>query len=173
MENQELVAHPNFILKTMRDVSKDEGFKFISHPKDFDCFTEWDDANCGINTKEYEARFHLRQMPGCCAVLIIHYVEVRPYSQEIFDQVLQYIEEGAYRAGFGSVMMAQVVRADEDMPDCWDFEPWFYCIGRGWEYDAPFLNAKSGNLVVYLTKDLKQPGRMPGLEFPVPPKNGS
>lgn len=170
MEDRRLVAHPNLILKTMRDVGKDVGFRFISHPKDFNCFSEWDDANCLIITKEYRARFHLQQMPGCCAALIIHHVEVRPYSQKTFDQVLKYIEEGACQAGFGSVMMAQVVPPLKyDVRFKWEDEPWIKCLERAWQASEPFRNAKSGNLVIYLTKDLGQYGKRHGLEFQVHP----
>jgi len=37
----------------------------------------------------------------------------------------------------------------------------------GWVMSEPFINAKSGNKVVYLTKNLDQKGKVGGLEIEV------
>jgi len=81
----------------------------------------------------------------------------------LFNHVLELIEQAAHEAGFGSVMMTQVVPAYSKM--FWKQEAWIKCLDRKWIASPAFRNAKSGNLVVYLTKDLEQKGKRQGLEF--------
>lgn len=162
-----LVGHPNLILETMRDVCAAENYEFLSNIKDFYDGNEWDDVFCRIvSEKEFQSTFQLQQMPGCCAVLVVHHVETFPYSQKIFDKVLQLIETGAYEAGFGSVLMAQVTPQGD--PENYSREPWALCVGR-WDISHPFVNAKSGNPCVYLTRNLEQPGKRQGLEIKIKP----
>ena len=58
--------------------------------------------------------------------------------------------------------MTQVVPAYTEY--MWKKEPWHQVLSRGWRRSDPFRNAKSGNLVVYLIKDLEQPAKREGLE---------
>lgn len=156
------VFHDNIILHTLHELSQDRGFELWSSPEVLDRLNEWDPIKCRIETKYFDAGFDLQQCPGCCAVLILSYIKVRPYSQEHFNQVVEIVEDAAKLAGFGSVLMTQVVPAYSKM--LWKDEPWIKCLDRGWVASEPFRNGKSGNLCVYLTKDLKQPGKVKGLE---------
>lgn len=160
-----LVDHPNIILETMKNLEGKHGFIFTSQPESFKHHSEWGMVECDLESDEFQSSFNLQQMPGCCAVLVVSYVKVWPLTQARFDRVLQLIEEAAKEAGFGSVAMTQVV--PKFSPMFWQEEPWILCIEpkRGWLYSKPFVNAKSGNAVVYLTKDLKQPGKRAGLEI--------
>ena len=160
--NRRFVGHPNLILETLGELSKENGWKFDSKPKRLFPHSEWDDIFCTLQAKDFGGNFAVQQMPGCCAVLIVHHVNPREHSQEMFDALLQQIEIAAYAAGFGSVMMAQVV--NHGLRD-WDKEPWALCLKREWLMSDPFVNAKSGNPVVYLTKNMHQPGKRAGLEI--------
>ena len=159
------VLHPNFILEALNELSQGGEFQFKSNPRKLDAEREWHDIFCNLDTKDIESHFHLQQCPGCCAVLIVSYVRVHPWTQQSFDAVLQIIEEAAKMAGFGSVMMSQVVPNYSKM--FWKEEAWIKCLDRGWEPSKAFRNGKSGNLVAYLTKDLEQKDKRKGLEFPV------
>ena len=162
---QALVGHPNLILETLKDVLDEKGFHFRSTPKELHGGNEWNSIHCAIDSKELGANFDLQQCPGCCAVLTVSYVRVDPWSFESFNYVLELIEEAAFKAGFGSVMMTQVVPAYSKM--LWKQEAWIKCLDRKWVASPAFRNAKSGNLVVYLTKDLEQKGKKQGLEFKI------
>lgn len=160
---QEVVGHPNLILETMWDIVEAKGYTFKSNPKRLQAFNEWDGISCWFAMEGLEATFKLQQMPGCCAVLTVSYVNVRPYTQENFDTVLKVIEEAAYEAGFGSVVLTQCVRPDLNHQN----ESWVKCLDRGWVISNPFVNAKSGNSVVYITKDMEQPGKRAGMEIAI------
>lgn len=146
-------AHPNFFLREMNKLSEEQGFRFSSDPKDFNALNEWDRAICEIKDGNKGGVFQVQQMPGCCAVLTVFYVYPRPMVQEQFIATLDKIELAAKKAGFGSLLMAQTGK----------FEDWNWL--DGWEISESFINAKSGNGVMYLTKDLEQPGKVKGLEF--------
>ncbi len=165
MPERSLVGHPNLILETLREILEERGFDFKSTPKELHGFNEWNIVHCEIHHKDLWAGFDLQQCPGCCAVLVISYVKTDPWSFGAFNHVLELIEQAAHEAGFGSVMMTQVVPAYSKM--FWKQEAWIKCLERKWVASPAFRNAKSGNLVVYLTKDLEQKGKKQGLEFKI------
>ena len=166
MDDRFAFAHPNLILKELNTLARENNFHFNSVPGELYPHNEWNSVQCSMSLEEYDdAAFMLQQMPGCCAMLTISYVRVHPNSQEQFDKVLQRIEQAAYRAGFGLVTLTQVVPMYSRM--FWKHEPWFRCLDRGWQASEPFRNAKSGNLCVVITKDLKQLAKREGLEHRV------
>lgn len=136
----------------MNKLADEQGFWFSSDPGFFDGRNEWDRAICEIKDGNKGGVFQVQQMPGCCAVLTVFYVYPRPMVQEQFLVILNKIELAAKKAGFGSLLMAQTGK----------LEDWLWL---DWEISQPFMNAKSGNNVMYLTKDLNQPGKVKGLEF--------
>lgn len=160
------VDHPNYILETLAEIAQEKGYEFESQPdyKEGN-FNDWNAMYCRLHTPQTHVDFQLQQMPGCCAVLVLSYVKPRPYSQENFDAIVSLVEEAAKDAGFGSVAMTQCVPAFSKM--LWDKEPWIKTLDRGWIASEAFINAKSGNKVVYLTKDLKQNHKIKGLEVRV------
>jgi hypothetical protein len=174
MPKRILVGHPNIILETMLEVAQKEGFTFES---DLDSYIGedigWAEVHGHLYGKEdiKKARFQLNQCPGCCAILVVSYVVVYPWTQNNFDKVIQIIEAAAFEAGFGSVMQTQTVPAYSKM--FWKQEPWIMCLERGWKASEAFMNAKSGNLVTYLTKSLDQKGKKDGLEVLSQPPAGS
>ena len=149
------MGHPNLILETLAEVAKERKIEFFSVPQFLDGRNEWDEIYVELKTKQFVAQFQLQQMPGCCGVLVVFYVNVNPWTKENFQKVLKSIAEAAYQAGFGSLLMAQVVHKDE----IWQ--------GLPWKVSEPFVNAKSGNRVVYLTLDLGQKEKREGLEVEV------
>jgi hypothetical protein len=160
------VAHPNLILETLGDLCKERGYKFESTPKELFPHNEWQEVHCYIETPEMWMGFSVQQHPGCCAILDLSYVKVKPWSQGNFDFAMQTVEEAAFNAGFAAVMMTQVVPAYSKM--LWKHEPWIQGLDRGWQATVPPMrNAKSGNLVTILLKDLEQVGKRQGFEFPV------
>jgi hypothetical protein len=152
---RQLVGHPNIILTTLAEACVLRNWEFSSDPEEMDDKKEWDNIWCKVWNKEFFGAFQVQQMPGCCAVLIVHHLRTDPDTREIFDTVLKMIEEAAFEAGFGSVMMAQVTFIDRKNQPVFKREPWAFCVGR-WDMSVPFINAKSGNPVVYLTKNLGQ-----------------
>lgn len=165
MPRQIGVGHRNVIIQAMKDNQHDLGYKFGSEPKHMEFFNEWNQIQCGLETPDFQANFQLQQMPGCCAVLVLSYIRCHPYTQENIDKVIEIVEKAAFDAGFGSVIMTQVVPAFSQM--LWKGEPWIKCLNREWKASPAFRNAKSGNLVTYLSKDLAQPRKRPELEEPV------
>lgn len=151
------VLHPNLILEALYKLRKEGGFELRSVPRKLNPKNEWESIFCHIDMIDMEAEFSLQQMPGCCAVLVVSYVRVSLPTQANFIRVLEIVEVAAKNAGFGSVVMTQVVPAFN----------WFPCLGHGWICSKPFRNAKSGNMVIYLTKDLQQEGKKQGFEFRV------
>ncbi len=160
------VLHPNLILETLKDICDERGYSLESVPKKLDRENEWKDVYCTIEGKEFQTRFDVQQHPGCCAILDLSYVKVYPWSQEAFDFVMQLVEEAAFNAGFATVMMTQYVPGYSKL--LWKHEPWIKGLDRGWLFIPPMRNAKSGNLVTILTKDLGQKGKVQGLEFGMP-----
>jgi hypothetical protein len=166
MPKRRLIGHSNIILETLSEVAEREGFKLHSDlPIGRDI--GWDEAQVRLESEDLYVGFQLNQCPGCCAILIMSYVNMDHFTQGNFDYVLQMVEEAAFEAGFGSLMQTQVVPAYT--PSTWRREPWIMCLdkGRGWAASPAFMNAKSGHLCVYLTKDLGHKRKMNGLEFPV------
>jgi hypothetical protein len=147
--------HPNFFLREMKNLAFADDFGFLSEPKDFTPLNEWEQAYCTIEVSGVRGTFQIQQMPGCCAVLVVFFVRPIEPTRENFLKILSKIEVAAKSAGFGSLLMAQVgTEAD-----------WNWMFLAGWILSEPFTNAKSGNKVLYLTKDLGQPGKVSGLEF--------
>jgi len=163
MRRRILVGHSNLILATLSEECEMKEWKFKSNPEELHGQNEWDNCQCVVWSKDFEWRFGVQQMPGCCAVLILHHVNAAPYTRENVNMAIELVERAAYKAGFGSVQMAQVVRLDGNGRPIVLPEPWAHCIRR-WKVSAQFINAKSGNAVVYLTKNLDQPGKRAGFE---------
>jgi hypothetical protein len=155
-------AHPNFIIKSFRELCQERGYNFESNPRDFNGRSEWSTVAMHVETEEFEAGFEVAQHPGCCAILDMSYIKVHPFNKTTFDAVVQLAEQAAYDAGFGAIMLTQVVPAFSKM--LWKDEPWIKCLDRGWMAAPVFRNAKSGNLVTIITKDLGQKEKKEGLE---------
>jgi len=161
-EERSLVFHPNYILDALGEMAQENGWKMESQPRRAEFHNEWGQMEVELifNKKEF-ATFKVQQLPGCCAVLVANHIMPSVFTREAFDDVLTVIETAAFKAGFGSLMMAQVLNKAEDFSR----EVWSKCIeGGDWITSVPFVNAKSGNKVVYLTKNLGQPGQRSGLE---------
>jgi hypothetical protein len=161
---QHELEHRNYITKMLRDMAKREGYDFESDPHDTCKRSDWCDVTCGLETPRFRATFHVQQMPGCCAVLVLSYIRTQPYTYNNIDEVIRFVEEGAKNAAFGSVAMTQVVPHFSRM--FWKKEPWILCLApnRKWAASPAFRNGKSGNLVTLLTKDLEQDSKMEGFE---------
>jgi len=158
-----MVGHPNLILETLPEEVEKRGWKMASQPKYLWGENEWNKVFCRVAGPKFHATFEVQQMPGCCAVLIASYIDPEPRTQETFRVVIDAIRDAAYEAGFGSLMLSQVIWADVPAKKAL----WSSCLDMGFEMSRPFINAKSGNKVVYLTKDLGQKGKVAGMEFQV------
>ncbi len=152
------VGHPNLILETLPKVCAGLNWEFKSNPKVLWGRNEWEEIFCRVHAPKFHSTFNLQQMPGCCAVLIASFIDPDPRTPENFQEVLDVIEGASYEAGFGSVLMAQVVYEDAIWP---------VCLKNKWVMSDKFINAKSGNKVVYLMKDLGQYGKRHGFEVKV------
>jgi len=159
-----MVGHPNLILETLPDVCKARGWKLNSNPKHLWGENEWNKVWCRIQAPKFHSMFELQQMPGCCAVLIASYIDPFPREKNEFNLTIDAIKEAAYEAGFGSLMLSQVLHYDRLHIKK---HLWGDLLGWGFKMSEPFINAKSGNEVVYLTKNLEQVGKVRGLEIPV------
>jgi hypothetical protein len=157
--------HQNIILDTLKEQGTKDQFEVYTKPFQMEGYDEWNKAEVWVDGKDLNASFDVQQMPGCCAVLVLSYIKVNPFTYESVDRVIKFVEAAAKEAGFGSVVMTQVVPAFSKM--LWKNEPWIKCLDRGWQPSKGFINAKSGNIVTYLTKDLAQPGKRKGLEVQV------
>lgn len=159
---RQMVGHPNLILETLPDVAKEQGLQCKSNPPNFHNFNEWNGATVLLNGPKVEAKFMVQQMPGCCAILTASYIDVWPNDRDTFNKVVHIISDAAYEAGFGSLVLTQVVFKDDITKHLWGQLP-----NRGFLMSEPFINAKSGNRVVYLTKNLGQKAKRAGLEIPL------
>lgn len=159
------LAHPNIIIETMKELGNKQGLEVYTTPRHMDGFNEWNTVNVELISEDIHAGFDVQQMPGCCAVLVLSYIKAEPFTLETVDTVIKFVEESARDAGFGSVVMTQVVPAFSKF--LWKKQPWIKCLDRGWQHSKGFINAKSGNIVTYLMKDLGQKGKKPGMEIRV------
>jgi len=157
---REMVGHPNLILETLPEICEKNGWGFKSNPKKLWEYNEWDAVHCQITAKDFNAIFMLQQMPGCCAVLTASYIDPNPYEQKYFALAVDAIREAAYEAGFGSLVLTQVLHYNRMEKHLWG-----PLLALDWEISKPFVNAKSGNRVVYLTRNLNQVAKRPGLEI--------
>ena len=157
------VGHPNLIVETLEEVCAAYNYEFASNPNKLWGNNEWNRINCQIKAPKFKAHFEVQQMPGCCAVLIASYLDPKPYTQNNFVTLVGTIGNAAYEAGFGSMMLSQVVRPRTKPKE----HIWGPLLDMGWVMSEPFINAKSGNQVVYLTVNLAQKGKREGLEIPV------
>jgi hypothetical protein len=155
-----LVGHPNLIVDTMNDIARDEGYEIETNPPHLWGQNEWDTVYVKLSDKKLQATFQVQQMPGCCAVLIASYFEIVPHTKETFNTVIGFLERANQEAGFGSLMLSQVLYEKNGRKHVWGG-----LLDEGWEMSKPFVNAKSGNQVVYLTKDMGQKGKRNGLEI--------
>lgn len=149
--------HPNIVHVTLPEVGEEMGFKTELRRG----YSDWDVMHGRVKGEQFSATFELQQMPGCCAVLIASHIDPNPYNQETFNDTVKLIERTAHEAGFGSLMLSQVRKTHIEK------EPWYLLLRRGYLLSKPFVNAKSGNEVSYITKDLKQEGKRNGLETPL------
>ena len=158
-----MVGHPNLILETLPEECEKRGWQIAHQPKHLYGKNEWDNIFVRVAGPKFHASLQLQQMPGCCAVLIASYIDPEPRTQETFRTVIEAVRDAAYEAGFGSLLLSQVTWADVPIRKAL----WGGCLDMGFEMSKPFVNAKSGNKVVYLTKDLGQRGKVAGLEVQV------
>lgn len=106
--------------------------------------------------------FRARPLPGCCGVLVVYYV--RPSSkaenpQDLFTATIRVILEAAKHADYGCVQMSLVETSDEaiELLKHEGFENLF----------NPMRNGKTGNMLVLLGCDLKQPAKTDKKKFVV------
>lgn len=166
MAKRVVVDHANHILEMLRDVCAERGMRCYSNPGDLAYAKDWNEAHVTLTSLNKDGKphldmayFKLQQMPGCCAILTMSYVEYRKGKFEFRDAV-EYVEEAARRAAFGSMVLTQVLYKPEAPAN-----DWYSIVAlNGFKMSKPFINAKSGNRVVYLTKNLGQVGKMDGFE---------
>lgn len=165
-EQRTVVDHANHILRELRNVVEGTKFSVYSNPKDLAYAHDWDGVYVSLtvrtayNTTKDVAVFQLQQMPGCCAIMTVSYLRVdnRVIS---FTETMEIIEKAAKRAAFGSIVMTQVVFNDMKLKS----HLWYPLVADlGYVMSKSFVNGKSGNDVVYLTKDLGQGAKMEGFE---------
>lgn len=158
--------HANHILEKLRNVVRARNLYMDSNPRELLHVDDWGRTIVRIaaplkNNKLLEiASFHLQQMPGCCAILTMSYVNTRPAMMSFADAV-EIVEDAAKRAAFGSIVLTQVINPR------WKVEKheWYSLVDeREFLMSKPFINGKSGNQVVYLTKNLGQDDKMAGFE---------
>ncbi len=154
------VGHPNLILETMPEVCEELGWVFASRPGKLNMYNEWDGIHARVEGKGFYSSFALQQMPGCCAVLTASYIDPEPYKPDEFRKVVQAIAEATRRAGFGSLILTQVIKDRVPL----DKHVWYGILLDGFLMSDVFINAKSGNHVVYLTKDMEHNGKIAGME---------
>jgi len=157
------VLHPNVFVDVLKKLCEDRGFECETVPSASKPSLDWEQISCAFATKDFTVHFRAQQMPACCAVLVIGYINVAPATEQNYDAALKIIEEATYTSGFGSLLMTQVVRPERGLQGYW----WSLGLKRGWQASELFRNAKSGNEVVYLTKNMGHEHKMPGLEFDV------
>lgn len=164
MAKRVVVDHANHVLEMLREVCKEKGIRVQSDPKDLAYAYDWSKARVSLLSpaRKYPweiARFELQQMPGCCAILTMSYVNTQEKEMN-FAGAVELVAEAARRAAFGSLVLTQVVYCPVIKTNSW------YSIVKdlGFEMSEPFINAKSGNKVVYLTKNLGQVEKMDGFE---------
>jgi hypothetical protein len=157
-----LVDHKNLIVEELFAGVGEDTYDFFSNPERLTPQNEWDNISCRIGTDTFQAHFNLQQCPGCCAVLTMSYVNTLPWTQENFAAAVDIVSQAAYRAGFGALVLTQVVPAFSQF--LWKREPFYRCLAQGFKASDVFINAKSGHLVTILTKNLRQTGKRDGLE---------
>lgn len=157
--------HRNIIIGTLKDAADERGLEMQSLPdKDYGGPNDWAPINVELRRDgRFHASFLVQQMPGCCAVLTLSYVTPEPYMQPEFQSIVSLVEGAAREAGFGSLILTQVPHKGKKASD----EKWGLLLENGYLMSKPFLNAKSGNYVVYLTKDLGHKAKIDGLEVAV------
>jgi hypothetical protein len=156
-----MVGHPNLILETLPEECDKRGWGMESHPKRLWGENEWNNIHVRVEAPKFKASFDVQQMPGCCAVLIASYIDPEPYVKYNFLETIGAITDAAREAGFGSLMLSQVLTKRYLRDQIWEG-----LLRKDWEMSKPFINAKSGNKVVYLTKNLGQKGKIEGMEIP-------
>lgn len=157
-----MVGHPNLILETLPEEVEKRGWTIKHRPERLYGHNEWESVEVRVHAPKFRASFQLQQMPGCCAVLIASYIDPEPRVPSTFRTMLEAIINAAYEAGFGSLMLSQVLSNDRPPHKML----WGPALDMGFVMSEPFINAKSGNKVVYLTKNLGQKGKVAGLEIP-------
>jgi hypothetical protein len=160
-----IVGHANYILETMRDLAMQQGLRVYSTPKEILYVDDWGQCHVALtklkNGHPWKdvARFQLQQMPGCCAILTMSYVEVDRCNFS-FEKAVEFVEQAAKDAAFGSLVLTQVLHKPQP-----EKHEWHVLVEKhGFVMSEPFINAKSGNKVVYLTKNLGQEGKIEGFE---------
>lgn len=159
--------HANHIIKKLKEVALGKGMYMNADPNNLAHGQDWNKSivTLAIPTKNNKklipvAEFQLQQMPGCCAIMTVSYVRTR-LAVMSFEDAVEMIEDAARRAAYGSVVLTQVIAEGYKL----EKHEWFPLVAeRGYLMSKPFINAKSGNQVVYLTKDLEQAGKLAGFE---------
>lgn len=141
---------PQFLHKEVKDAGGRAQFSGERH--------DWGLKNVQMQFKDWGGRAQIQQMPGCCAIMTISYVGVNPDTPETFTKTIGLITAAAKKAAFGSIVLTQVCHGRDER------ELWYPLLKEGFIKSPEFVNAKSGNRVAYLTKDLGQTGQMEGFE---------
>lgn len=157
--------HPNFMLELLHDyIVKDHGGEMKIGGQAGD---DWGRQYVTFqlpavkpDEKPFDGNFQLQQMPGCCALMTLSYVHANPFTPENFLRIAEMVADRAKEGAFAALLMTQVVPHNRKIGG----EPWKLCLKHGWQMQNPLMNAKSGNLVAILQKDLKQAGKLRGFE---------
>lgn len=140
--------HSNYMPEILREKFTElDGKMFIGGQTDND----WGMMHVRFSVDEgFAGGFQLQQLPGCCAIMTLSYVQLREDTQENFSRIVKIVEDAARDGAFAMLMLSQVYHGNLKN------EPWGNLPKEGFKMSAPALNAKSFNNVVLLTKDLKQ-----------------
>lgn len=167
-ENIRAFDHANHLGRELIRVVNEEPEWRVNPESDVDAGADWDNKHITLDVMHKEtwtpaAYFAAQQLPGCCAIMILSYVR---YARQVADfaKVTRWVEQASKRAAFGMLMLTQVVsRAQAEKKD-YSLETWFPLLDEGYTVSEPFMNAKSGNFVVTITKNLGQDAKMAGFE---------
>jgi hypothetical protein len=146
------IDHRNHIVRELYNVVEPTDWE-IDAKKSILETNDWDSKQVELvkfdgNKGTPAARFQVQQLPGCCAVMTLSYVQYHAKLSS-FVEVTRIVEEAAKRAAFGSLMLTQVI-GERYKAENYD---WFPLVrDHGYEMSEPFLNGKSGNKVVYLSR---------------------
>lgn len=100
------------------------------------------------NWKSVVCSFQLKEMPGCCGILISHHTEVSPkYRNKGINSFLQGIKEKIARENGYTCLLATVTS---------DNLPQIHILSKyGWKPRDSFKNKRTGNTVITFTKHLE------------------
>lgn len=163
--------HANHIGRELIRVMNDEPEWRVNPHSDVDEGADWDSKQITLDVSHKgkwkpAANFMVQQVPGCCAIMTLSYVR---YARQVADfaKVTHWVEQAAKQSAFGMLMLTQVVGRKQAKRKDYSLEPWFPLLEQGYVVSEPFMNAKSGNFVVTITKNLGQEVKMAGFETAV------